>query len=172
MNSSDLIQTIHRTCRTAIYVRQSTAGQVANNQESLRLQYALKSLAIELGWPEPRIEIVDSDLGQSGATVDGRLGFQQLIEEVALEQIGILIACDAKRLARNCSHWYQLLDLFGRTHCLIADRDGVYDPTSINGRLLLGLKGQISELELHTIRARLNAGLLCKASRRQRLCSR
>ncbi|MEQ1830672.1 MAG: recombinase family protein [Pirellula sp.] len=165
MNSSDSIQSSHLTRRAAIYIRQSTAGQVANNQESLRLQYALKHRAIELGWPEPRIDIVDCDLGQSGATVEGRLGFQQLIEEVALEQIGILISYDATRLARNCSHWYQLLDLCGRTDCLIADRDGVYDPSSINGRLLLGLKGQISELELHTIRARLNAGLLCKAKR-------
>ena len=79
---------------------------------------------------------------------------QELVAQIALGQIGILIAYDATRLARNCSHWYQLLDLCGRTSCLIADRDGVYDPTSINGRLLLGLKGQISELELHTIKAR------------------
>ena len=84
---------------------------------------------------------------------------------MALGQIGILIAYDATRLARNCSHWYQLLDLCGRTNCLIADRDGVYDPSSINGRLLLGLKGQISELELHTIRARLTAGIQSKAQR-------
>jgi DNA invertase Pin-like site-specific DNA recombinase len=108
---------------------------------------------------------VDVDLGRSGATTEGRVGFQELVTEAALGHIGILIAYDATRLARNCSHWYQLLDLCGRMNCLIADRDGVYDPSSVNGRLLLGLKGQISELELHTIKARLIAGVLNKAKR-------
>ena len=165
MNTSELILPSHLTRRAAIYIRQSTAQQVMANQESLRLQYALTQRANELGWPESGIDIVDADLGRSGATTEGRLGFQELVAQVALGQIGILIAYDATRLARNCSHWYQLLDLCGRDSCLIADRDGVYDPSSVNGRLLLGLKGQISELELHTIRARLSAGILSKAQR-------
>lgn len=165
MNTSDLIQPRHLERRAVIYVRQSSPNQVLNNQESRRLQYALRERAKQLGWRDQDIEIIDLDLGHTAATTDGRVGFQELVANVALGQVGILIAYDATRLARNCSHWYQLLDLCGRTDCLIADRDGVYDPTSINGRLLLGLKGQISELELHTIRTRLTAGLLSKAER-------
>jgi DNA invertase Pin-like site-specific DNA recombinase len=129
------------------------------------MQYALYDRAVSLGWHPNDIDIIDDDLGRSGATTDGRLGFQELVAQIALGNVGILLAFDATRLARNCTHWYQLLDLCGRMDCLIADRDGVYDPTSINGRLLLGLKGQISELELHTIRARLTAGILSKAER-------
>jgi DNA invertase Pin-like site-specific DNA recombinase len=165
MSISDSIQPSHLTRRAIIYIRQSTPQQVTNHQESLRLQYALTQRALELGWPETSIEIVDADLGRSGATTEGRTGFQNLVADVALGHVGILIAYDATRLARNCSNWYQLLDLCGRTDCLIADRDGVYDPSSVNGRLLLGLKGQISELELHTIRARLTAGIVNKARR-------
>ncbi len=138
---------------------------MTNNRESLKLQYALTERAIDLGWPEAAVDVVDVDLGRSGATTEGRSGFQNLVSQVALGQIGVLISYDATRLARNCSHWYQLLDLCGRMNCLIADRDGVYDPSSVNGRLLLGLKGQISELELQTIRAHLTAGVLNKAKR-------
>lgn len=165
MNTSELILPSHLSRRAVIYIRQSTPQQVTTNQESLRLQYALTQRANDLGWPDADVDIVDADLGHSGATTEGRLGFQELVAQVALGQIGILIAYDATRLARNCAHWYQLLDLCGRDNCLIADRDGVYDPSSVNGRLLLGLKGQISELELHTIRARLSAGILSKAKR-------
>ena len=165
MNTSELILPSHLTRRAAVYIRQSTTQQVTTNQESLRLQYALTQRAQELGWPESLVDVVDADLGRSGATTEGRVGFQELVAQVALGQIGILIAYDATRLARNCSHWYQLLDLCGRANCLIADREGVYDPSSVNGRLLLGLKGQISELELHTIRARLTAGIRNKAQR-------
>lgn len=165
MNTSDLIHMRHLTRRAVIYIRQSTPQQVMAHRESLRMQYALKQRAQELGWPESNIDVVDADLGLSGATMEGRAGFQHLVAEVGLGHVGILIAYDATRLARNCSHWYQLLDLCGRADCLIADRDGVYDPACVNGRLLLGLKGQISELELHTIRARLTAGVLNKAQR-------
>lgn len=165
MNTSDLIQARHLSRRAVIYVRQSSPNQVLNNLESQRLQYALRERARQLGWSDADIVVIDVDLGRTAATTEGRAGFQELVAQVALGEVGILIAYDATRLARNCSHWYQLLDLCGRTDCLIADRDGVYDPTSINGRLLLGLKGQISELELHTIRARLTAGLLSKAER-------
>jgi DNA invertase Pin-like site-specific DNA recombinase len=165
MNTSDLIQPRHLGRRAKIYIRQSSPNQVTNNLESQRMQYALRDRAINLGWHETDVDIIDADLGRSGATTEGREGFQQLVAEIALGEVGILLALDATRLARNCSHWNQLLDLCGRTDCLIGDRDGVYDPTSINGRLLLGLKGQISELELHTIRARLTAGIFSKAER-------
>ncbi len=165
MNTSELIQPRHLQRRGMIYIRQSSPSQVTTNLESQKMQYALRDRAILLGWHENDVDIIDADLGRSGATTDGRVGFQELVAQIALGKVGILIAFDATRLARNCTHWYQLLDLCGRTDCLIADRDGVYDPTSINGRLLLGLKGQISELELHTIRARLTAGILSKAAR-------
>lgn len=165
MNTSDLIQPRHLQRRALIYVRQSSPHQVTTNLESQRMQYALRERAVALGWHEQDVRVIDADLGRSGATTEGRAGFQDMASQIALGEVGILLAFDATRLARNCSHWYQLLDLCGRADCLIADRDGVYDPTSINGRLLLGLKGQISELELHTIRARLTAGILSKASR-------
>lgn len=165
MNTSDLIQPRHLQRRALIYVRQSSPHQVTTNLESQRMQYALRERVIALGWHDQNVRIIDTDLGRSGATTEGRAGFQDLVSQVTRGEVGLLLAFDATRLARNCSHWYQLLDLCGQTDCLIADRDGVYDPASINGRLLLGLKGQISELELHTIRARLTAGILSKASR-------
>ena len=165
MNTSELVQPRHVNRRSVIYVRQSSPNQVITNKESQRMQYALRERAAALGWHEQDIQVIDADLGRSGATIEGRAGYQELVSRIALGEVGILLAFDATRLARNCSHWYQLLDLCSLHDCLIADRDGVYDPTSINGRLLLGLKGQISELELHTIRARLTAGILSKAER-------
>ncbi len=165
MNTSELVHPRHLNRHATIYVRQSSPNQVITNKESQRMQYALRDRAATLGWHKQDIQIIDADLGRSGTTTDGRAGYQELVAQIALGKIGILLAFDATRLARNCSHWYQLLDLCGLHDCLIADRDGVYDPTSINGRLLLGLKGQISELELHTIRARLTAGILSKAER-------
>jgi DNA invertase Pin-like site-specific DNA recombinase/predicted DNA-binding transcriptional regulator AlpA len=165
MNTSDLVQSHHLKRQALVYVRQSSPRQVVVNLESQRLQYAMKQRAVELGWHERDVEVIDADLGLTAATTDGRTGFNDLVARVALGKVGIIIAYDATRLARNCSHWYQLLDLCGHSGCLIADRDGVYDPASINGRLLLGLKGQISELELHTLRARLTAGIQSKARR-------
>jgi len=165
MHTSELVQPTHLNRRAAIYIRQSSPQQVVANKESQRVQYALKQRAEQLGWHEQHIDVVDVDLGKTATTTEGRVGFQEIVAQIALGKIGILIAYDATRLARNCSHWYQLLDLCAQHDCLIADRDGVYDPTTINGRLLLGLKGQISELELHTIRARLTAGILSKAER-------
>lgn len=129
------------------------------------MQYALKQCAIELGWPETAIQIIDSDLGTTAASAEHREGFKEALAQVTLGQVGIILSFDVTRLSRNCSDWYPLLDLCGYRDCLIADRDGVYDPGSPNGRLLLGLKGQISELELHTIRARMTAGILNKAQR-------
>jgi DNA invertase Pin-like site-specific DNA recombinase len=165
MSTSELVQPRHVDRHAMIYVRQSSPNQVITNKESQRMQYALRERATALGWHAQDTHVIDADLGRSGTTVDQREGYQHLVAQIALGAVGILLAFDATRLARNCSHWYQLLDLCSHHDCLIADRDGVYDPTSINGRLLLGLKGQISELELHTIRARLTAGILSKAER-------
>ncbi len=135
------------------------------NQESLRLQYALRDRAVEMGWRTEEVEIIDGDLGLSGAATHYREGFKELLTRVTLGEVGIILSVEVQRLSRNCSDWYPLLDICGYKHCLIADRDGVYDPGTPNGRLLLGLKGQLSEMELYTIRARMTAGLLNKARR-------
>jgi DNA invertase Pin-like site-specific DNA recombinase/predicted DNA-binding transcriptional regulator AlpA len=163
--TSELVTTTHLANKAIIYVRQSTPHQTLSNQESLELQYALKQRAIELGWSPDNIETVDTDLGLTGASTDQREGFKNMLTRVALGQVGIILSYDVTRLSRNCSDWYPLLDLCGYRQCLIADRDGVYDPGTVNGRLLLGLKGQLAEVELSTIRARLTAGLLNKAQR-------
>lgn len=165
MNTSELVTTQHLALKAMIYIRQSTLHQTLVNQESLKLQYALNQRALELGWQKNNIEIIDEDLGLTGAGADHRQGFQSLLTKVALGEIGIILAFDVTRLSRNCSDWYPLLDICGYRHCLIADRDGVYDPGTMNGRLLLGLKGQLAEVELNTIRARLTAGILNKAQR-------
>lgn len=162
---SELVTPAHLARRAVVYVRQSTPAQVVSNQESLRLQYALGQRARELGWRGPDIDVIDADLGLSGASVAGRQGFKEVTARVGLGEVGLIMSIDVTRLARNCSDWYPLLDICALRNCLIADRDGVYDPGSPNGRLLLGLKGTISELELHTIRSRLTAGLLAKAGR-------
>ena len=165
MNTSELITAHHLRRKAMIYIRQSTPHQAISNQESLRLQYALHQRALDLGWSAERVELIDSDLGTSAASAEHRTGFKELLAQVTLGAVGIILSFDVTRLSRNCSDWYPLLDLCGYRGCLIADRDGLYDPGSANGRLLLGLKGQISELELHTIRARLTAGILNKAQR-------
>lgn len=162
---SELVQSNHLSRKAVVYVRQSTPHQVVNNQESLRLQYALHQRARELGWHEADIDIIDADLGLSGASASLRQGFKDLVARVTLGEVGIILSIEVTRLARNCSDWYPLLDVCGHRACLIGDRDGIYDPGTPNGRLLLGLKGTISELELHTIRGRLTAGLLAKAER-------
>src|SRR3954449_7628955 len=162
---SELVTARHLSRKAVVYIRQSHPHQVLSNQESLRLQYALRQRACDLGWAETDVEVIDVDLGLSGAAADHRRGFKDLIARVTLGEVGIILSYDVTRLARNCSDWYPLLDLCGFRQCLIADRDGVYDPGSANGRLLLGLKGTISEVELHTLRGRLTAGLLNKAER-------
>jgi DNA invertase Pin-like site-specific DNA recombinase len=161
----ELITTRHLARRAVIYIRQSSPHQVLTNQESLRLQYALRSRAHDLGWHENDIQVIDTDLGLTAATAQHREGFKELLSLVTLNQVGIILSIDVTRLSRNCSDWYPLLDLCCYKDCLIADRDGVYDPRSPNGRLLLGLKGQISEMELYTLRLRLTAGLINKAER-------
>jgi DNA invertase Pin-like site-specific DNA recombinase len=162
---SDLIKPHHLDRRAVVYVRQSSPQQALSNQESLRLQYALHQRARELGWREADIEVIDADLGLSGAAAAHRPGFKDLVARIALGEIGLVVSVEVTRLARNCSDWYPLLDICGHRGCLIADRDGIYDPGLPDGRLLLGLKGTISEVELHTIRGRLTAGLLSKAGR-------
>jgi DNA invertase Pin-like site-specific DNA recombinase len=165
VSSSELVTPQHLRRKAIIYIRQSTPHQVLSNQESLRLQYALRQRAVRLGWPPDAVEVIDADLGLTATAAHHRPGFQELVAQLTLGQVGIILSFDVTRLARNCSDWYPLLDLCGYKGCLIADHDGVYDPAAPNGRLLLGLKGQLSELELHTIRARLTAGLLNKAAR-------
>src|SRR5215510_3128720 len=165
MTTSELVTPQHLTRKAIIYIRQSSPHQVLTNQESLRLQYALRDRAVTLGWRTNDIEIIDGDIGLSGAATHYREGFKDLLARVTLGEVGIIFSVEVQRLSRNCSDWYPLLDICGFKHCLIADRDGVYDPGTPNGRLLLGLKGQLSEMELYTIRARMTAGLLNKAQR-------
>jgi DNA invertase Pin-like site-specific DNA recombinase/predicted DNA-binding transcriptional regulator AlpA len=155
----------HRRRRAVVYVRQSTPTQVERNAESRARQYALKERAVELGWPPSGVSLVDEDLGRSGASVDGRLGFRELVAEVGLGHVGLVLALEVSRLARSSADWHQLLDLCALTGTLIADQDGIYSPQDFNDRLLLGLKGTMSEAELHLIRARLDGGLRNKAER-------
>jgi len=165
MITSELVTPSHLARKALIYIRQSSPHQVLSNQESLRLQYALKQRAMSLGWRSEDIEFIDADLGLTATSAQHREGWKELVSQVTLGQVGIILSIEVMRLSRNCSDWYPLLDLCGYKGCLIADGDGVYDPGTPNGRLLLGLKGQLSELELHTIRARMTAGLLNKAKR-------
>ena len=165
MYSSELITPQHLARKAVMYIRQSTPHQVLSHQESLRLQYALHDRARQLGWPDEAIAIIDDDLGLTAASAAHREGFKTLIAQVTLEQVGLILSYDVTRLSRNCSDWYPLLDLCGYKGCLIADGDGVYDPATVNGRLLLGLKGTLSEWERHTMKARLTAGLIHKAQR-------
>lgn len=165
MPHSDIVTSHHLSRSAVIYIRQSTPHQVISNQESRRLQYALKQRAFDLGWHQDDVMVIDCDLGISGASAQNRDGFKDLAGRVSLGKVGIILSTEVTRLSRNCSDWYPLLDVCGYMHCLIADRDGIYDPSAPNGRLLLGLKGQMSEMELHMIRSRLTAGILNKAGR-------
>ncbi len=165
MNASECITPFHLDRQALIYVRQSSPHQTLTNQESLKLQYALRQRAQEHGWMPNAIDVIDTDLGRTGSTTEGRQGFKELVARVSLGQVGIIFAYDMTRLARNCTDWYQLLDLCGYRPCLVGDQAGVYDPATTNGRLILGLKGLISGLELHTIHSRLTAGILSKAQR-------
>src|SRR5262245_29783491 len=165
MSTPEAVRPLHLSRLALVYVRQSSPHQALNNLESLKLQYDLRHKAHAAGWGPGQVLVIDADLGRTGRTAQGRPGFQELVALVNQEQVGIVLAYDVTRLARNCTDWYALLDLCGWRHCLVADQDGIYDPATPNGRLILGLKGLISELELHTIRARLTAGLLKKAQR-------
>jgi DNA invertase Pin-like site-specific DNA recombinase len=152
--------------RTAyLYIRQSTIRQVVENTESTQRQYALRERAVALGWPPEQLIVIDTDLGQSGASAADRAGFQRLVADVGLGRAGIVLGLEVSRLARNSSDWHRLLELCALTETLILDEDGLDDPTQFNDRLLLGLKGAMSEAELHLLRARLRGGLLNKARR-------
>jgi DNA invertase Pin-like site-specific DNA recombinase len=148
-----------------LYIRQSTLYQVANNTESTARQYDLRGRAIALGWSADRIHVIDIDQGHSGASAADREGFQHLVAEVSLGRAGIVLGLECSRLARNNADWQRLLQICAHNDTLILDEDGLYDPTSFNDRALLGLKGQMSEFELHFLRARLRGGILAKARR-------
>jgi len=165
MNAESKVSAEHLKRAAYLYIRQSTLRQVQENTESTERQYALRRRAVVLGWPEQRIVVIDEDQGQSGASAGGREGFQRLVAEVGLGQAGIVMGLEVSRLARNCADWHRLLEICALTHCLILDEDGLYDPGHYNDRLLLGLKGTMSEAELHLIRARMIGGVISKAQR-------
>jgi DNA invertase Pin-like site-specific DNA recombinase len=155
----------HRARDAYVYVRQSTLLQARVHTESLARQYDLRQRATALGWPAHQVVVVDEDLGRSGASAAGRSGFCELVADVGLGRAGIILALEVSRLARSSADWYQLLDLCALTGTLIADADGIYHPGNYNDRLVLGLKGTMSECELHLIRSRLTEGLRHKAAR-------
>ena len=155
----------HLNRNAYLYVRQSSIRQVFENTESTKRQYALREHALALGWPVEQIVVIDSDLGQSGASAVDREGFQKLVAEVGVGKAGIVLGLEVSRLARNSTDWHRLLEICALSDTLILDEDGVYDPAHFNDRLLLGLKGTMSEAELHIIKARLQGGILNKARR-------
>jgi DNA invertase Pin-like site-specific DNA recombinase len=156
----------HHLSRAAyLYIRQSTLRQVTENGESTRRQYGLRERALVLGWPAAQIHVIDQDLGLSGAHSVARDGFQELVAAVGLRKVGIVLGLEVSRLARNSVDWQQLLQLCAYTETLILDEEGIYDPSAFNDRLLLGLKGTMSEAELHLLRSRLRGGILNKAQR-------
>jgi DNA invertase Pin-like site-specific DNA recombinase/transposase len=165
MTDPSKIKPAHTQRAALIYVRQSTPSQVEHNRESTARQYALGERACQLGWQRDQVVIIDEDLGLSGASAGNRSGFTRLTSEVALGHVGIILGLEVSRLARNNSDWYRLLELCGLTDTLIGDNDGVYHPALFNDRLLLGLKGTMSEAELYIIRARLDGGIRNKAAR-------
>src|SRR5437667_1309431 len=164
------ITATHLKRNAYLYVRQSTMRQVVENTESTQRQYALRQRAIALGWREEQVLVIDSDLGQSGASAVDREGFQKLVAEVGMGRAGIVLGLEVSRLARNSADWHRLLEICALTDTLILDEDGIYDPAHFNDRLLLGLKGTMSEAELHVLRARLRGGLLNKARRGELRC--
>jgi len=159
------VQTQHLKRNAYLYVRQSTLRQVLENTESTKRQYNLRERAVALGWHLDQVIVIDSDLGQSGASAVDREGFQRLVSEVGLGRAGIVMGLEVSRLARNSTDWHRLLEICALADTLILDEDGVYDPAHFNDRLLLGLKGTMSEAELHILRARLRGGILNKARR-------
>jgi DNA invertase Pin-like site-specific DNA recombinase len=164
------VTAIHLKRNAYLYVRQSTMRQVLENTESTERQYALRQRAIALGWPQEQIVVIDSDLGHSGASAADREGFQKLVAEVGMGRAGIVLGLEVSRLARNSADWHRLLEICALADTLILDEDGIYDPAHFNDRLLLGLKGTMSEAELHVLRARLRGGLLNKARRGELRC--
>jgi DNA invertase Pin-like site-specific DNA recombinase len=159
------IRPAHQELLALVYVRQSSTRQVEENTESTEMQYRLVDRAAAMGWSDDRIEVIDDDLGMSGRSVENRVGFQRMIAEVSMGHVGIIFSIEMSRLARSCRDWHQLLENCSLFGTLLADADGVYDPRDHNDRLLLGLKGTMSEAELHVLQGRLRAGQLNKARR-------
>src|SRR5450755_3962657 len=164
-HASSKVGAAHLRRDAYLYVRQSTLKQVLNNTESTLRQYDLRGRAIAFGWSSDQIIVIDVDQGQSGATSADREGFQRLVADVSLGKAGIVLGLECSRLARNNADWHRLLELCALTSTLICDEDGLYDPSTINDRLLLGLKGAMSEAELHILRSRMRGGILSKARR-------
>jgi len=165
MSDNSKVTAAHLRRCALVYVRQSTTAQVQYNRESTERQYRLAERAVELGWAREQIKVLDQDLGISGSGLAERAGFTHMTAEVALGHVGIVLGLEVSRLARNNADWYRLLDLCGTTDTLIGDADGIYHPGLFNDRLVLGLKGTMSEAELHVLRARLNGGIRNKAAR-------
>ena len=165
MSTTPTVQPHHLRRKAVIYIRQSTGHQVLTNIESQQLQYAMREHAHHLGWPAERIEVVETDMGRTAQSTERRDGYKALLAEVALGQVGIVLSYESTRLSRNCTDWYPLLDLCASNQCLMADRDGVDDAATPKGRLLVGMKGIVSERERHTLRGRLMAGVQQKAQR-------
>jgi DNA invertase Pin-like site-specific DNA recombinase len=163
--SDPKVTAVHLRRAAAVYCRQSTVIQVERNRESALRQYDLVSRAGALGWPRGAIRVIDADLGVSGSGLAARAGFTELTEQIALGQVGVVLALEVSRLARSSAEWYRLLDLCGITDTLIADEASVYHPGMFDDRLLLGLKGTMSEAELQVLRARMLGGLRNKAGR-------
>ena len=162
---SDKVQGRHCDRLAIVYVRQSTVQQVERHQESTRLQYGLVEWALQFGWSRERVMVIDDDLGRSGAAAVTRPGFQRLVAEVGLGRVGLVLGIEMSRLARSCRDWHQLLEICALFDTLIADTEGIYDPGAYNDRLLLGLKGTMSEAELHILKSRMLAGRRAKAQR-------
>ena len=170
MNESLKVQPHHLGRGAYLYVRQSSMRQVVENVESTKRQYALRNRAIALGWRDDQIIVIDNDQGESGASAVRREGFQRLVTDVGMGNAGIVMGIEVSRLARNNADWHRLLEICALADTLILDEDGVYDPTNFNDRLLLGLKGTMSEAELHVLKARLRGGILNKARRGEYHC--
>jgi DNA invertase Pin-like site-specific DNA recombinase len=165
MSETSKITAAHLRRLAVVYVRQSTSGQVMVNTESTARQYNLTQRAVALGWPAAAVRVIDDDLGVSGSSTAGRAGFADLAAQVGLGQVGLVLSLECSRLARNNADWYRLLDLAGACDTLIGDTDGIYHPALFNDRLVLGMKGTMSEAELHILRARLDGGIRNKAAR-------
>ncbi len=163
--SEGKVRTEHLQRQAYLYIRQSTLRQVMENTESTKRQYAMRQRAVALGWRDEQVVVIDRDLGKSAASAADREGFQQLVTEVGLGRAGIVMGLEVSRLARRSSDWHRLVEICALRHTLILDEDGLYDPGDFNDRLLLGLKGTMSEAELHFIRARLNGGRMNAVAR-------
>jgi len=170
MNERLKVQSHHLERGAYLYIRQSSMRQVMENVESTKRQYDLRGRAIGLGWHDDQVVVIDSDQGESGASASWREGFQHLVSDVGLGRAGIVMGLEVSRLARNNADWHRLLEICALADTLILDEDGVYDPANFNDRLLLGLKGTMSEAELHVIKARLRGGILNKARRGEYRC--